>query len=664
MRITLRHGASRTALLLAAGLAVNAGAQAQTAAPQAVTPLPPVSVETSRLQDIGTTEAIDQKDIDARNPTSLRQLFQGETAITGPGASTGAQKFYLHGIDQSKLNVRIDGTPQRNNVWHHNGNMTLDPTFLKSVQIESGVSAADSGPGAAAGSVRFTTKNAADLLLPGRSFGGRTIVSYDTDTSTRRVTGAGYGKSRGYDLLAIATYSTGGNYRGGNGVEEPGTGTDLVSGLAKLGFEATQGHLLRLSGEYAEDKAPRRLRPNMGLVGNTTGNLFNSNRATRQTFTFTYENRETSSIFDPKFEVYHNTNALHRPNDNNRTTAHGAFNSRIVSKGGKLQNTFQIPGGTLTAGGDMNLDDVAVERFHFASNAGEKIDNYGIYVQARVAPIDRLRISTGIRNDSQSYRSVDQRSFDNSGVSPNASAEFDIARGLTALGGYSRNFVGLEMFEAGLFHAANYTYSADLKPTIADNAKIGLRYVTGGLSLEGGLFDTQVRNPLASNDTTRVRINGQTLHSKGYDLSAAYGWRNAFVSAKYTHTDVRYGGRTALPSDYNTAISVGDLFAMKGEYVWESIALTTGATLDHARKFSDPLLAANGFSNIPAYTVFGVYGEWAPADILPNWSLRLDANNLFDQTYFSRGTYFRQGTTVTPVNSPGRSFLISSTYKF
>lgn len=659
MRTTLHNGTSPIALLLAAGLFANMGANAQTA-----TPLPPVEAEAGRLQSVGTTEPVDQRDIDARNPTSLRQLFQGETAITGPGASTGAQKFYLHGIDQSKLNVRQDGVPQRNNVWHHNGNMTLDPTFLKSVQVESGVSAADSGPGAAAGTVRFTTKNAADLLLPGTSFGGRTILSYDTDTSTRRVTGAGYGKARGYDLLAIATYANGGNYRGGNGVEEPGTGTQLVSGLAKLGFEATQGHALRVSGEYAEDKAPRRLRPNMGLVGNATGNLFNSNRATRQTLTFSYENLEKTEIFDPKFEVYHNVNALHRPNDNNRTTAHGAFDSRIVSKGGKIQNTFLIPGGTLTAGADANIDDTHIERFHFASNAGEKIDNYGLYVQARVAPVERLRVSAGGRADSQSYRSVDQKSFDNGGFSPNASAEFDIARGWTLLGGYSRNFVGLEMFETGLFHAANYTYANDLKPTIANNAKAGLRYALGGLAVEGGVFRTRIDNPLASNDTTRVRINGQTLNSQGFDLSAGYRWDNASVGAKYTHTDVRYGNRVALPSDYNTAITVGDLFAMKGEYVWEAISLTTGATLEHARKFSDRMLTANGFSDIPAYTVLSVYGEWAPQDILPNWTLRVDANNLFDQTYFARGTYFRQGATVTPVNSPGRSFLISSTYKF
>ncbi len=634
-----------------------------TAAAQEV--LPTVKVVGARGLEatIEATQVLDQAEIDREQPNSLRDLFQNTPAVTTPSASTAAQKFYVHGLDQAKLNVSIDGAPQRNNVWHHNGAMTLDPLFLKGVTVEAGVAPADAGPGALGGAVRFETKDATDMLLPGQTKGGTVILGYDTNSSTWRATGAGYAAKDGFEILGIGTLSEGDNYDNGRGSEERGTTTDLASGLGKLAYEAQSGHRFAASVEQARDEGVRRLRPNMGLVANSTGARFNSNKAVRTTATLSYETTDPTAVYDPEATLYYNRNSLDRPNENNLTTPHGAFNADIVSFGGTLKNTFAIKTGSLTTGVDFNHDDTTVERFHFATNAGEEITMGGLFAQARIAPVERLSLSGGARLDHQMYNSVDDKSFDNTGFSPNMSAEYAITARLTGFAGASYSWAGLEMPETGLFHAANYTYADDLDPTTAKNLRAGLRFTDGGLLLEGALFRTLIDNPLATNDTTRTRINGLDLRTEGVDLTAGYRWEQAQIRGQYTHTDVTYGGRMALPNDYNTAVPVGDLFSVNGSYSFDQLHLTLGASAEFALSISDDALRAAGFGTLDGYQVANLFVEWQPIPAQAHWTLRVEANNLFDEAYSSRST-FAQTAVINPVLAEGRSFYLASTLKF
>ena len=658
--------AGKTALLgssVLTALAVSP-AWAQQTAPAT---LPPVQVE-GRAPAIEADQVLTQQQIDNDQPMTLRQLFRGEPSITVPSGSTAAQKLYLHGIDQNKLNVTIDGTPQRNNVWHHNGNMSLDPLFLKAVEVESGVSAADSGPGALGGSVRFKTKDARDMLLPGQTVGGTGIFGYDTNSGTWRSTGAGYMALDGYELLGIGTLARGDNYENGRGMEEPGTATHLNSGLVKLGYEALGGHRLKVSTEYVEDDAIRRMRPNMGAVvgGGGTGGFLNSNRATRSTSVLSYETAEPTEFFDPKAELYYNRNRLQRPNDNNITAnASGTFNTDVVSIGGKLQNSFAIRGGSLTAGVDYYHDDIEIDRIQLSPDVGETVQNFGAFAQARVSLQDDWRVSTGLRVDAQEYNSVDNQTFKNTGASPNLTTEYDFTSRVTGFAGYGYTFGGIEMAEAAQFHSANFTYDPGLDPSRAHNYKAGLRYRHEGLLLEGTVFRTEIMNPTAFNYTTNRRINGDDLKTRGFDLLAGYRWENAAVSAKYTHTDVKYGGRMALPSDYSTAVPVGDLLVLSGEYTLQPYRLTLGGSSEMARGIDDKALISNSFRPIDGYAIFNAFTQWVPIASMPHWTVRLEANNIFDAAYVARSSYTTSSSpNVTQVLSEGRSFYLSTTVKF
>ncbi|WP_230533392.1 TonB-dependent receptor domain-containing protein [Microvirga roseola] len=633
--------------------------QAQPAMAQEAIPLDPITVEGAK-KDPTSDVVVKAEEIERENPRDLKQLFESDPAIAVAGGSTASQKFYLHGIDQNKLNVQIDGAQQKSNVWHHNGNLIINPLFLKAVRVDSAVSPADAGPGALGGTVKFETKDAIDLVLPGRTYGGFLSTGFDTNSRTTNATGAGYAVHNGFEVLGILSKEEGQDYRNGAGKEELGTAADLVSGLGKLAYESPEGHRFQVSQEYIRDEGFRRLRPNLGFVNP----LFNYNEARRFTTTFRYLMTKPTDYYNPEVLFYYNQNDLERPGGYYERPS-GDFNSSTKSIGGKVQNTFGFGLGSLTAGIDFVNTRAFVERFYFPDDVREESTNVGAHLQARLEPIEPLRISTGLRVDHQWYKSVDGRTFQNSGLSPNLSAEYFLTDHVSVFGGYSYNFGGIELAETALFHARNYTYAADLEPTTAHNFRSGVRLAAyHGLSAEAAYFHTLMLDPVAYDFANAVRINGDNLRSQGVDLVLRYDWENAFLSAKYTHADIRYGNRIALPSDYNNGIAVGDIFALSGAYTWQEYGLTLGASAEFALEVDDPALRAAGFYPINGYSVFNAFAEWKPTQhVFQGLTLRADVRNIFDEEYCSRGTY-AQTETVTPVYSPGRSFYLSASLKF
>jgi len=616
------------------------------------------------FDSLETSVEISREDIEQRQPADLKQLFQGNPSVTTAGGSPASQKFYVHGIDQSKLNVTVDGARQNNNVWHHNGNLGINPMFLKAVEINEGVAPADDGPGAIGGSVKFETVDAIDMLKEGQKLGALVSFGYDTNSMTLTGTAAAYGMHEGYEFLSSLTRAEGQDYDDGDGFTELGTATDLWTGLNKFAYQSSEGHRFEISGEYYRDDGFRRLRTNMGLV--TTD--FNDNLYERFTTTFKYTLESVTGQYDPEVLVYYNQNRLKRPNNSGYARPSGDFNSDLRQVGGHVQNRFHFGIGTLTAGVDFYHDEVNIDRFHLDTDASEDITNVGGYLQARVMPVERLDVSAGVRADFQSYHSVDDQHFDNFGLSPNINLGYEILDGLTLNGGYSYVFGGLEQAEAALYHAREYYYASDLDPTSAHNARVGAVYNFRGLTVGADLFYIKILNPIdfeyAPGFVTADRINGDDIVSQGFDISVRYDWANAYVSAAFTHTDVEYGDRVALPADTNTAVPVGDMLSLGAGYTFEQWDLTLGANAEIAFEYSSQDLEDNDYENpIPGYEVVNVFAEWAPTFGKTDFSLRAEVNNIFDETYYSRGTHIAS-SRVTPVNSPGRSFFLTATAKF
>ncbi len=588
----------------------------------------------------------------------------GSAALGGVG-----RRLRGSGLNQTKLNVTIDGVPQRygvwrNHVWRNDGALTLDPMFLLPVEVRGGVAPADMGFGALNGALGFRTKAASDLLRPGQTVGGTLIMGDDTNPGTKRVTAAGYGAADGFEALAVGTAARGDDYETGDGRAEMGTATEQTNGLGKLAWTSPEGRRLELSAVRTRDAAARRLRANAGLVANANPNFVNPTTATRTVAVARYAVSRPQGLFNPAVTLYFSRNEVERPNIASLSRPHGAFNTDVRAIGGTVQNTFMARAGNLAVGVDVHRDEASVERFHFATDADERIAGAGAFAQARLAPMKRLRVSGGLRIDHQSYRAVDGQTFDGAGVSPNLSAEADIPGGLTAFAGFSHVWGGLEMAETAMFHTGDFRYAPDLDPVTARNLRGGLRWAKDGLLLESAVFRTRIMNPTDWNVRTRTRINGPDLTSEGFELIAGRRWANAGVRASFTRADVAYGDRMALPSDHNTANAVGDVIGVAGFYTIESLNLTIGGFAEIARDLESADLRAAGFGDLKGYEVVDLFVEWAPTPEKADWTLRLEANNVFDDAYAKRSNYGQQGARIDPILAPGRSVLLTTTLRF
>lgn len=162
-------------------------------------------------------------------------LANQSTLAVGGGAPI-AQKIYVRGFEDVLLNVTIDGAQQAGELYHHQGRVQIEPEFIRSIQLDAGAGAATAGAGALTGALAVTTKDAFDLLAPGRNFGflTRATGGFNGDDNYKGVISV-YGKLN--DTVGIAagfTRQSGDDYEDGNGRLVTPTGYDHERGYVKF----------------------------------------------------------------------------------------------------------------------------------------------------------------------------------------------------------------------------------------------------------------------------------------------------------------------------------------------------------------------------------------------------------------------------------------------
>ncbi|MFD0387765.1 hypothetical protein ACFQ4K_07915 [Tistrella bauzanensis] len=103
------------------------------------------------------------------------------------------------------------------------------------------------------------------------------------------------------------------------------------------------------------------------------------------------------------------------------------------------------------------------------------------------------------------------------------------------------------------------------------------------------------------------------------------------------------------------------MVAIEAGHRFDTIGLAIGGTIDAAFKNKDTVDQGN--LPLESYQAVGLYAEYQPpmADFL---TLRVEGNNLFDETYADRATYGQEFSNVVPLYEPGRSVLVKATVHF
>lgn len=628
--------------------------------------LGPVSVTAAAPAPSGPAQiVIGKEELERKNPSDIRDVFAGEPGVRVGSSVPMSQKVYVNGVEETNLSVSIDGSRQNNKVFHHNGTTLIDPAFLKTARVDAGVAPADAGPGALAGSIAYETKDARDFL-DGDGVGAFVKSSFGTNGSVFTNSVAGYGRHQGLEGLGYFTYGKGSRFKSGDGGKVEGTGTDLKSGLGKLAYESDAGHRVQVSYERVYDDAPRPFRANVGFISGRPAwePRVRDYTLDRQNLVFTYTDSQPTDLWNPKIVVAYGRTDIETPiftRPVGTSTVPGSYPGKgaTSSLNGKLENTFAVRSGTLTAGTGFYVDRAKYE--DQTMTAVEKARNVGIYGQARLAPLERVRLSFGLRGDQQWFEGTTGEQWANTGASHNISGEVDILpEYLTAKAGYSRSWGGVQLAENFVMNPA-WRYGAGPQPVTATNLTAGLAARYQGFTAEGRVFRTDLDDVRAPRFAAGSGTLFRDVRSKGYEIGIGYAWDTGYVRAKYADIDVTIDG---LPADSDTgtyiATPMGRTYTIGGAHTIPQWELTFGADVEIVLDYNK---VQAGQQPLKGYETVNLFVEHK-IPRFSNLTLRADVRNLFDETYADRATYGQEFGTVTPLYQPGRTFLLTASAKF
>ncbi|WP_424932188.1 TonB-dependent receptor domain-containing protein [Amaricoccus macauensis] len=595
---------------------------------------------------------IGPEELERQDPQTLKEVFASDATVQVGGAVPASQKVYVNGIEETNLAVTVDGARQNQKIFHHSSTNQIDPGLLKAVRVDPGVTAADSGPGAIAGAIAYETVDVDDLLAPDETAGGFATARYSFNGDTFVGGLAGYGRRDGFEGLAYVRYGDGGNYDDGDGDEVPGTGTDLTSFLAKGAYESETGHRFEISAMQTQDDADRPYRANIGsLIGRDEPEVREYDLTTRNVV-LTYEATRATGIWQPTAQIAWSESTTDVPDP---------WGSEGTGEGwnGKVENRFGLGDlGSINAGVDFYSEETSYED-PFTDELTEKATNWGLYGQARLTPIQPLRVSLGLRTDQQRFEGVDGSKETNSGLSGNASVAYDINEMFTAQAGYSNVFGGIALGEPYIYNPA-WVYD-ELEPVRSENMNAGLEFHHMGFELGASVFRTDIDNARDAVYSVSPFIPFD-FRSEGYRLSAGYSWSTGFVRASFVDAEVTSDG-DPVDSDTLTYFGVpsGQTIALEAVQRIDRYGLTLGGTIDAALENDDT--EDLGYEALESYTVVNLWAEYQPAQY-ENLTLRLEANNIFDEMYSDRATYGQEFGTVEPLAEPGREIAIAARVVF
>lgn len=631
------------------------------AAGQETTLLEQITVISEGEENIEATggTVITREDLEELQPANVSELFSRESSVTVSGGGGPSKRVHVFGMEQSNLAVSVDGVPQTATSWHHTGSNVIDPAFLKRVEVEAGAAAADAGFAAAAGAIRYETVGANDLLEDGRDFGARLSASYGTNGRGAAGSAAVYGRKNDFDWFIMTHLTEGDNYENGDGLEIEGTEPAARNVLGKFGYE-TEDSRFELSYERSVDDADRLIKANLGLAGDTVHPM----EVTRENVKFSYTSIAPTDMWDPEVMFYFSQNDYWRDNYQNRTNGNMVLNEDLY--GGKLQNTFTIDQGTVTAGLDFGRHDYDTDNYgNLAPRYREfYTQQVGAFVQGRFDFDNGFKLSTGARYDYHHFEDWNEQDFSDAGGSVNATVAYAINDNIEVFAGASRTWLGYVIGDYGYVHArdANFATDPNFEPGTAQNLKAGVNF--SGADWNAGItfFDTRIRGlPTYGSD---FLANQDEYRSRGVTLNASYRFIDTTIGGTYTFADVTLDGVSAIP-DGSTFMPVGDMATLFIDHEFVDYNLKVGATLEWAGKISDEVASAANFYDQPSYTVVNAYAEWTPPK-LENTTFRLGVDNLFDETYYERSSYAARDAKggIDPMWAPGRTVTLQATTTF
>lgn len=263
MARTAGWGVSWLALMAAApAMAQQASAQAPASTAAVVeteefVELDPITVVATRTAEswIDTLAGVTvrrSEQLEALMPERTADLFQGMPGTTAiQNANTSQTQINIRGLQGfGRVAVIVDGARQNFNQLGHTGagGFFVEPGLIADVDVVRGPVSNIYGSGAIGGVVTMRTKDAEDIIAPGKSWGveatgeaaGNGFMGYGSVLGAAKV-------GQNVDLFIGGTYRDADNYHDGNGDVVPDSGFETWTGIAKATFRPADFHEIKLT---------------------------------------------------------------------------------------------------------------------------------------------------------------------------------------------------------------------------------------------------------------------------------------------------------------------------------------------------------------------------------------------------------------------------------
>lgn len=671
MNKTFKRTVLAVEVAAALGLIANPALAAETV-------LKEVRVEAAKAPAKPNVTVVDGKELEKKQARDLRDTFADDPAVAvGGGGGTITQKIYVRGIEETMLNMTLDGAQQNGYLFHHQARNVIDPNLLKAVEVQKGAGDATNGPGALGGAIRMTTKDAGDLLRDGQRVGG-SISGGVSSNQSNNASVTVYGKAdEMMDVLASVSHKEIDDYEDGRGNTVAHSASKQDSALVKLGWNVAEGQRLSASYVGVKDEGDRYLRPHMYAFAASNATPLPTEYQ-RDTFTVNWASKGEGAL--PGLDL----NAYLDDNQYLRTAGTRTYGEEARTHGADAKLTSRFGRHKLEYGMNYSRQNVSVYNGTKTGtvdstgyyNAGRETGTVnGLFAQQTLALGELFSAGLGVRQDWYDYTDTHGQQFKQDGLSPNASLTFAPNDAFSTRLSYAEAFRGAGPIEAYLIDVgpgtAVYLTDKAIKPEESQTIDLSSEYKGASWMVKGSVFRTRIDNYIgirydAAAAIKALRTNLGDVKSHGYELSGAKTWGDFKLSSGVAETKSKLGDRALSDGDMGLGTSTGRTWKLGADYALKRFNLELG----WAARFVEAFDTTAADNNAVRYTKAG-YGVH---DLNVNWqptgrdtvTVRFAVKNVFDQYYYDQASYSYNNANKKYLGmaEPGRDLRLDVSYKF
>lgn len=641
--------------------------------------------------------------ISSRQPELIKDILRDIPGVDVGGTNGFNQQIYMRGVGDKGINVTIDGARQMGNLFHHGGNLLIDPALLKQVDISVGTNSVANGTGALGGAVKFTTVDASDLLRLDEKYGGRVKTGYDTnnDEWSESLTLFGRLIDR-IDLLGYISQSDHDYGKSGNNTRIGSDGKDK-SYLVKAGVDLYEGQKIKASAERVKYKGEYPFRAEFSYRPTTTANFqdYTPQSFTRETQTVSYEALDNSGWVDLKISGYHTQNELDRRHPHKNMAADirsgkanpgikkrwmsldGGWVTNVETWGINMDNLSEFQTGSvehsLRVGYEWFRTKNYRNDYQFSSGHktmswdGEKGNSHSGYLE-NTLQFGGLTVTPGIRYDHYQANMLGDEEQTFTKFSRAFGTEYRFASGFGVFANYTELFHAPDTIEAIRVNSVKFHQKNHLVPETGNNKEFGFLFEqrnfvseNDALNVVGKYFRTSYDNLIVQTAIPGVselmeRFNAGNALVSGYETSVNYSLGNIKTRISYSHISTDYKSPIMVKgvAKYGDVLGrdTGDKYTVGLTYFIPEYDISMNWNSLFYNKYKD------GKQKKPGYGVNDMAVEWSPkSGTLDGLTLSLGLYNIFDKNYVSHTSRFSYGVLGADYE-PGRSLRASVAYQF